>query len=149
MNTAIRFAFAAAFGVATVLPAFAQEQDARDQAAVEGQPSKDRSAPMNYHNGAYHRSGMSRLEWSMAESTNQFGSPAGDMATDREIRLGSKPGNVGVNHGETVKFVMADGREFRWRFDTLQRITQFPLASIAPDGNMPGKVFVNGHNDQG
>jgi hypothetical protein len=148
MNTAIRVAIAAAFGVATVLPAFAQQQDVRDQAAVEGQPSKDRTAPMNYHQGAYHRSGMSRLEWSMAESTNEFGSPAGDMATDREIRLG-KNSNVGVAHGETVKFITPDGREFRWRFDTLKRITSFPLASISPDSGLSGKVFVSGHNDQG
>jgi hypothetical protein len=146
MNTAVRIAIAAAFGVATVLPAFAQQQDVRDQAAVEGQPSKDRA--FYPPEGAYFRSGTSRLEWSLAPSTNQLGSPAGDMASDREIRLG-KTSNVGVSHGETVKFLTPDGREFRWRFDTLQRITQIPLASISPDNSMSGKVFVNGHNDQG
>lgn len=148
MNTAIRIAIAAAFGVATVLPAFAQQQDVRDQAAVEGQPSKDRTAPMNYHDGAYHRSGMSNLEWSMAESTNQFGSPAGDMATDKEIRLG-KNTNVSVGHGETVKFITPNGREFRWRFDTLSRVTQVPLARISPDSGLSGTVFVSGFQGQG
>lgn len=134
MNSAIRIAIAAAFGVATVLPAFAQE-------------SKDGAAPMNYHNSAYHLSGMSNLEWNMAPGSNEFGSPAGDMATDREIRLGSNPGNIGVTRGETVKFVMSNGREFRWRFDTLKQITSFPLASIAPESSMPGRVFVSSHHN--
>ena len=150
MNKAIRFAIAAAFGVATVLPAFAQVPDAREAQVKEGQPAKDSmSGPINYHNSAYHRSGMSNLEWSLAASTNEFGSPAGDMATDREIRLGSNPGNIAVNRGETVKFLTSDGREFRWRFDTLKRITSFPLASIAPDSSMSGKVFVNGDSLEG
>src|SRR5262245_50385775 len=128
MNKAIRMAIAAGFGVATVLPALAQQQERvpQDRYYTYDVP-QDR-----YYN--YDSRGM-------IDSSNEFGSPAGNMASDREIHLGANPGSIGVNHNETVKFVTADGREFRWRFDTAKRITSFPLANIAPDRNLSGRVF--------
>ena len=133
MNTAVRIAIAAAFGVATVTPAFAQ-LDVKEAAADKGKPeiAQNQVSPTQTQYSSSSNMGdryyRGNLDWSMAGSSNELGSPAGDMATDREIRLG-KGGNVGVFHGETVKFITAGGREFRWRFDTLKPTTSFPLAS--------------------
>jgi hypothetical protein len=33
-----------------------------------------------------------------------------------------------------VKFITPEGREFRWRFDTLRSLDVFPLTRIAPAG---------------
>ena len=71
------------------------------------------------------------VEWDRRPGTDKYGSPAGNMAYDREIRLGAGTRSVGVAHNETVKFVFG-GREFRWRFDTLREIDSFPLARIVP-----------------
>jgi hypothetical protein len=95
------------------------------------------------HHDRYYRFGT--VDWSMAAGTNEFGSPAGDMFYDREVRLGANGGSVNVNHGETVKFVMPGGREFRWRFDTLANVTSFPLARIAPE-SVSGQVYVSSDN---
>jgi hypothetical protein len=67
-----------------------------------------------------------------AEGSDRYGSPAGDMPYDVEIRLGPGTRAVSVARNETIKFVTADGREFRWRFDTLAPFEVFPLAHIAP-----------------
>ena len=71
------------------------------------------------------------VEWDRRPGTDQYGSPAGNMAYGREIRLGAGTRSVGVAHNETVKFVFGN-REFRWRFDTLREIDSFPLARIVP-----------------
>ena len=68
----------------------------------------------------------------MTEASDRFGSPAGDQPYDREIRLGPNTRSVSVSHYETIRFVAADGREFRWRFDTLRTLDRFPLSRIAP-----------------
>src|SRR5262249_61260585 len=82
----------------------------------------------------YDRGGGQRygVEWDRRPGTDKYGSPAGNMAYDREIRLGAGTRSVGVAHNETVKFVFG-GREFRWRFDTLREIDSFPLARIVPN----------------
>ena len=67
-----------------------------------------------------------------AAGSDRYGSPAGDMPYDLEIRLGPGTRAVSVARNETIKFVTADGREFRWRFDTLAPFEVFPLAHIAP-----------------
>jgi hypothetical protein len=68
-----------------------------------------------------------------SQPEGRYGSPAGNMAYDRAIVLGSGPAGVNVRRGETIKFVIpATGREFRWRFDTLRQIDAFPLSRIAP-----------------
>ena len=67
-----------------------------------------------------------------AAGSDRYGSPAGDMPYDLEIRVGPGMGGINVARNETIKFVTADGREFRWRFDTLAPFEVFPLAHIAP-----------------
>src|SRR5262245_58296359 len=114
MNKAIRMAIAAGFGVATVLPAFAQQQYRGPEIT---QDQYNTYTSRGYRADRYQPT--HRLEYSMADSSNELGSAAGNMPYDREVHLGANGGNVGVTHGETVKFVTADGREFRWRFDTL------------------------------
>ena len=68
-----------------------------------------------------------------AAGSDRYGSPAGDMPYDLEIRLGPGTRAVSVARNETIKFVTSDGREFRWRFDTLAPFEVFPLAHIAPE----------------
>ena len=68
----------------------------------------------------------------ITEPSDRYGSPAGDTAYDREIKLGPSVRSVSVAHNETVRFVAPNGREFRWRFDTLRQLDVFPLARIAP-----------------
>lgn len=68
----------------------------------------------------------------MPEGGDRYGSPAGDMPYDREIRVGSSTRGVNVARNETIKFVTAEGREFRWRFDTFRAFEVFPLSHIAP-----------------
>ncbi|HKA42998.1 MAG TPA: CzcE family metal-binding protein [Burkholderiales bacterium] len=63
---------------------------------------------------------------------DRYGTPAGNMSYDREIRLGPGTRTVSVAHNEVVKFVAANGHEFRWKFDTLRQLDAFPLARIAP-----------------
>jgi hypothetical protein len=144
MSKAVRKATSAAFGIAFSLPVLAEDINTRPageipQAQHSPIPQAQYSPSVTAHSDGSLRG---HLHSSLAGS-NEFGSPAGDMASDREVRLGANPGNIGVKHGETVKFVTADGREFRWRFDTLKPITSFPLASIMP-GNPSGRVYVNG-----
>ena len=82
-----------------------------------------------------------------AADTDRYGSLATGMPYDREIRLGANTTKVGVWHRETIRFVTAEGREFRWRFDALRSLQSFPLASIAPAGlGTPAgtTVYVNG-----
>ena len=82
-----------------------------------------------------------------AADTERYGSLATGMPYDREIRLGTDTRRVGVWHRETIRFVSAEGREFRWRFDALRSLDAFPLASIAPAGlGTPAgtTVYVNG-----
>ena len=77
----------------------------------------------------------------------RYGSLATSMPYDREIRLRADTKRIGVWHRETIRFVLADGREFSWRFDAMRSIDAFPLASIAPGGLVapPGAtVHVNG-----
>jgi hypothetical protein len=75
------------------------------------------------------------------------GSLATGMPYDREIRLGANTKRIGVWRLETIRFLLADGREFRWRFDAMRSLDNFPLASIAPAGlGVPdgARVYVNG-----
>jgi heavy-metal resistance protein CzcE len=68
-----------------------------------------------------------------SQPMGRFGSPAGNMPTDREITLDSSTRSVSVKHNETVLFKIAGtGREFRWRFDTPWRMEAFPFGRIAP-----------------
>jgi hypothetical protein len=81
-----------------------------------------------------------------AADTDQHGSLATGMPYDREIRVGPNTKRVGVWRLETIRFLTADGREFRWRFDG-RHLDVFPLARIAPaevgvSGNTT--VYVNG-----
>jgi hypothetical protein len=69
-----------------------------------------------------------------AEGSDKYGTPAGDMPYDRDIRLSANTRGVSVWRRETVKFTTAEGREFRWRFDTFSQFEVFPLADIAPQG---------------
>jgi hypothetical protein len=79
-----------------------------------------------------------------AEGSDRYGSPAGDMPYDREVRLGSGGRGVNVARYETIKFVTSDGKEFRWRFDTFGQFEIFPLAHIAPAGvSVPASVNVH------
>jgi hypothetical protein len=82
-----------------------------------------------------------------AADTERYGSLASGMPYDREIRLGANTKRVGVWHRETIRFLLADGREFSWRFDAIRSLDAFPLASIAPAGlGAPAgtTVYVNG-----
>lgn len=78
--------------------------------------------------------------------SERYGSLATGMPYDREIRLSQNTRRIGVWRLETIRFVTADGREFRWRFDAMRSIDSFPLAQIAPDGISvpPAMVYVNG-----
>ena len=105
-------------------------------------------SPATLAEGGYSSSQRYGVEWDGRPGTNQYGSPAGNMAYDREIRLGSGTRSISVGHNETVKFVFA-GREFRWRFDTLREIDSFPLSRIAPPDlsvNPNVTVFINQGN---
>ena len=82
-----------------------------------------------------------------ADDGDQYGSAASGMPYDRTIRLGSNAKSIGVWRFETISFLTADGREFRWRFDTARELDVFPLARIAPkDVAVPAgtRVYVNG-----
>jgi len=84
---------------------------------------------------------------SAAEGGDRYGSPAGNMPYDQEIRLGPDTRGVSVKRNETVRFVTAEGREFRWRFDTLRSFEVFPLSHIAPADvavAAGANVYVNG-----
>jgi hypothetical protein len=151
MNKAIRIATAAALGVMITMPVLAEDIKAPAPGAT-GQPFQNESIPsrsthMSARDAGSHHDRFYRgnTDWSMSTGTNEFGSPAGDMPSDREIRLSANGGSVNVSHGETVKFIMPGGREFRWRFDTLKNVTSFPMSSIAPD-NMSGRVYVSSDN---
>jgi hypothetical protein len=77
----------------------------------------------------------------------RYGSAARGMPYDREIRLGTDTKSVGVWRRETINFITADGRDFRWRFDTERYLDVFPLERIAPaDVAVPAgaTVYVNG-----
>ena len=79
-----------------------------------------------------------------AGGSDRYGSPAGDMPYDLEIRLGPGTRAISVARNETIKFVTSDGREFRWRFDTLAPFEVFPLAHIAPENvAVPAGVSVH------
>ena len=82
-----------------------------------------------------------------AEGSDRYGSPAGDMPYDVDIRLSANTRGVGVMRRQTVRFVTAEGKEFRWRFDTFAQFEVFPLSAIAPEGvAVPAgaMVYVNG-----
>jgi hypothetical protein len=79
-----------------------------------------------------------------AAGSDRYGSPAGDMPYDREVRLGSSLRGVNVARYETIRFVTSDGKEFRWRFDTFAQFEIFPLAHIAPE-NVVVPAGVNVH----
>ena len=77
----------------------------------------------------------------------RYGTSANGMPFDRELRLGATTRSVGVWRFETINFIAADGRQFRWRFDTARELDAFPLERIAPPGvGMPSgvTVYVNG-----
>jgi hypothetical protein len=77
----------------------------------------------------------------------RYGTSAIGMPFDRELRLGPRTRSIGVWRFETVNFVAADGRQFRWRFDTARELDAFPLERIAPAGvGVPSgvTVYVNG-----
>src|ERR1700704_1690759 len=102
-------------------------------------------SPATLAENGYSSSQRYGVEWDGRPGTDKYGSPAGNMAVDRVIRLGTNTRSVSVGRNETVKFVFA-GREFRWRFDTLREIDSFPLSRIAPpdlsvDPN--ATVFIN------
>ena len=69
-----------------------------------------------------------------AEDSDRYGSLATGMPYDRQVRIGPNTKRIGVWRLETVSFVAPDGREFRWRFDSLRQFETFPLARIAPAG---------------
>ena len=69
---------------------------------------------------------------SLAQDSGRYGSRADGMFYDREIRVRPNTKSVGVWHLETIRFVTAEGREFRWRFDAIRMIDAFPLGRIAP-----------------
>jgi hypothetical protein len=82
-----------------------------------------------------------------ADTGDAYGSAANGMPYDRTIRLGANTKSVGVWRFETINFQTADGREFRWRFDTARELDVFPLSRIAPaDLGIPAAatVYVNG-----
>jgi hypothetical protein len=86
------------------------------------------------------------------EGSDEYGSPADSMPYEKDVRLSSNQRGVGVWRRETVRFVTPEGREFRWRFDTLAQITVFPLSAIAPEGvSVPAgtMVYVNGDQPTG
>jgi hypothetical protein len=76
----------------------------------------------------------SALARAPAEGSDKYGTPAGNMPYDTDIRLSANTRGVSVWRRETVRFVTAEGREFRWRFDTFSQFEVFPLADIAPEG---------------
>lgn len=78
--------------------------------------------------------GSSALARAPAEGSDKYGTPAGNMPYDTDIRLTANTRGVSVWRRETVRFVTAEGREFRWRFDTFSQFEVFPLADIAPEG---------------
>lgn len=83
----------------------------------------------------------------MPKGDDRYGTPAGDLPYDTEIRLGSGTRGINVSRNTTIKFVNAEGREFRWRFDTFRSFEVFPLSHIAPaDVAVPAgaTVYVNG-----
>ena len=99
---------------------------------------------------AQSRSGTSSRSESRADLSkgdDRYGTPAGDLPYDSEIRVGAGTRGINVARNTTVKFVTAEGREFRWRFDTFRSFEVFPLSDIAPAGlAVPAgaTVFVNG-----
>ena len=68
----------------------------------------------------------------VADPGARYGSPPSGVAYDQEISVGPDTRAVTVAQNETVKFVMPDGREFLWTFDTPRTVV--PLARIAPFG---------------
>ena len=158
MKKATRIGIAAAFGVATVMafPASTIAQPgyygARPDAAggmtsppdVPGPGSQSGSSQLLFESSA-----APEPRGAMTEPSDRYGSPAGNLFYDREIKLGQNTRSVGVKHNETVKFVAPDGREFRWRFDTLRTTDVFPLARIAPSDIPVGSnvaVYINGND---
>ena len=84
--------------------------------------------------------------------SDEYGTPGGNMPYEVDVRLAPNQRGVGVWRGQVVRFVTPEGREFRWRFDTLAQITVFPLSAIAPEGvSVPAAtmVYVNGDMPQG
>jgi len=83
----------------------------------------------------------------LTQGDNRHGTPADGMPYDREIRIAANTGGLNIARLETIRFVSADGREFRWTFDVFRRFEVFPLADIAPE-NFPvpatARVYVNG-----
>lgn len=84
--------------------------------------------------------------------SDEYGTPAGNMPYQMDVRLAPNQRGVGVWRGDVVRFVTPEGREFRWKFDTFAQITVFPLSAIAPEGvSVPSMtmVYVNGDMPQG
>jgi len=82
-----------------------------------------------------------------AEGSDRYGTPAGDMPYELDYRLTPNTKGIGVWRRQTVRFVTAEGKEFRWRFDILPQFEVFPLSAIAPEGvAVPAgaMVYVNG-----
>jgi len=69
-----------------------------------------------------------------------FGSPHQDQdkGFDRVITISADAKWVNVNHGETIKLVVApSGKSFVWRFDTPAMV--FDLSKVAPSGILSGR----------
>ena len=87
------------------------------------------------------------MSGSQAAPSDRFGTAASGMPFDREVCLGANTKSVGVWRFETINFISAEGRQFRWRFDTAREFDRFALARIAPsDLGVPAgtTVYVNG-----
>jgi Heavy-metal resistance protein CzcE len=81
------------------------------------------------------------------EPSERYGSLATGMPYDRDIRVGPNTRRIGVWRLETIRFVIADGQAFTWRFDGLRAFDAFPLERLAPpDVAVPRgvTVFLNG-----
>jgi hypothetical protein len=70
----------------------------------------------------------------VAADTDRYGSLATGMPYDYEIRVGPDTRWIAVWRLQTIRFLAADGSEFRWRFDGPRALDEFPLAAIAPPG---------------
>jgi len=67
-----------------------------------------------------------------------FGSQGRDARYDRVITIAPDAKWVNVNHGETIKLVVApSGKSFVWRFDTPAMV--FDLSKVAPSGILSGR----------
>lgn len=158
MKKATRIGIAAAFGVTTAMafPALTNGQPgyygARpDAAGGTGSPADVPGANSQSGSGGllFESPAAPEPRGAMTEPSDRYGSPAGNQMYEREIKLGQNTRSVGVKHNETVKFVAPDGREFRWRFDTLRTTDMFPLARIAPSDIPVGSnvaIYINGND---